>query len=132
MKFSEFATDIESEENGRWFELGEGASIRLRSFQSKVSQDVREALEAPYLALKRANKAIPSAEQETLLIKQMAKAIIVDWKGFMDDEDQEVAYSVKVAEEKLTSYREFRNLVARLVTDDDAYKVLAKEEAVKN
>jgi len=132
MKFSTFATDIESEENGKWFELGEGAKIKLRSFQSERSQKVRESLEAPYLALKRSGKGIPQGEQETLLIRQMAQAIIADWEGFTDEDDEVIPFSQKAAEEKLTTYREFRNLVARLVTDDDAYKAEAKEEAEKN
>jgi hypothetical protein len=132
MKFSEFATDIESEEDGKWFELGGGTKIKLRSFQSKKSQDVREALEAPYLALKRSGKGIPQSDQETLLIRQMAQAIIAGWEGFKDDDDNDVKFSAKVAEEKLATYREFRNLVAKLVTDDDAFKIQAKDDAVKN
>lgn len=133
MKFSTYATDETSEEQGKWFELGEGAKIKLRSFQSKKSQAVREALEEPYLALKRSGKGIPSGEQETLLIKQMAQAIIADWEGFTeDDETTLIPFSVKAAEAKLTEYREFRNLVARLVTDDDAFKAQNKAAAVKN
>jgi hypothetical protein len=133
MKFSTFATDIESEETGKWFELGEGTRIKLRSFQSKRSQEVREALEAPYLALKRTGKGIPQKEQETLLIKQMAQAIVADWEGFTEeDEVTELPYSVDAAEAQLTKYREFRNLIAKLVTDDDAFKVQDKAEAEKN
>lgn len=133
MKFSTFATDVESEENGKWFDLGDGARIKLRSFQSKRSQEVREALEAPYLAMKRTGKGIPQAEQEKLLIKQMAQAIVADWEGFTEDDDvTEIPYSPAAAEDKLNKFREFRNLVARLVTDDDAYKLQAKADAEKN
>jgi len=133
MKFSTFATDIESEETGKWFELGDGARIKLRSFQSKRSSDVREALEAPYIALKRTGKSIPSEEQETLLIRQMAQAIVVDWEGFTEDDGETlVPFTAKAAEAKLSEFREFRNLVARLVTDDDAFKVQTKVEAEKN
>lgn len=132
MKFSEFATDTTSEEEGKWFELGGGARIKLRSFQSKKSGKVRETLEAPYLALKRSGKGIPQEEQEVLLIRQIAQAIIADWEGFTDDDDQPLLYNAKVAEKMLTDYREFRNTIARLVTDDDAFKLQEKEESEKN
>lgn len=132
MKFTDFATDTASEEDGKWFELGQGTRIKLRSFQSERSLKVRENLESPYLALKRSGKGIPQTEQETLLIKQMAQAIIVDWEGFTDENDAPVAYNAKTAEKMLNEYREFRNLVARLVTDDDAFKIQEKLESEKN
>jgi hypothetical protein len=133
MKFSTFATDVESEETGKWFELGDKARIKLRSFQSKRSQEVREALEAPYLAMKRSGKGIPQGDQERLLIAQMAQAIVADWEGFTEEDEETVLpFSVKAAEDQLTKYREFRNLIAKLVTDDDAFKVQNKAEAEKN
>lgn len=131
MDFNEFATDTSSEENGKWFNLSETARIKLRSFQSEKSQKVREQLEEPYLALKRSGKGIPQGDQEKLLIKQMAYAIVVDWEG-MKDSGKEAPFSASKAEEMLTKHREFRNLIARLVTDDDAFKASLKEESEKN
>lgn len=131
MDFNEFATDENAEENGKWFKLSATAEVKLRSYQSKKSLAVREALEEPYLALKRANKSIPAEDQERMLIEQMAKAILVDWKGFEED-GVTVPFSAKKALEVLTKYREFRNVIARLVADDDAFKLANKVEAEKN
>lgn len=131
MDFNDFATDIDAEENGRWFDLGSDSSIQLRSFDSKKSRDVRKSLMLPYTAKVRAGKELSDEEQEDVTIKQMAKAIIVDWKGFKEN-GKSIPFNAVNAENYLRKYKKFRNLVAQLVIEDDSFKAELKEDAEKN
>ena len=131
MDFSTFATDAIAEQDGKWFEFGTDARIKLRSFSSKISRDVRKTLEKPYIGLTRSGTSLPDDILEDLLVKQMAKALIVDWSGFTD-EGKEIPYSSDVAETLLSKYPKLRDRIAKIIADDESFAAEAKVQSEGN
>jgi hypothetical protein len=74
--FDIFASDKESEEEGRWIELG-GTALKIRAFGAKAVTDLRESLMKPYAQLLRVGGKIPDDKNEEIGLKVLAGAVIV-------------------------------------------------------
>lgn len=135
-----FATDADAEENGRWFDIGPKAKIKLRSFSSAKSKEVRRKLERPYAAILRTGKNLSDEINEGIAIKQMAEAIIVDWRGLtttVTDAEGNVSqvdnpYSQGACLELLNASSKFRDFIAQVVINDDSFKPEDRDDGVKN
>lgn len=134
-----FGTDADAEEDGRWFFIGPYMEIKLRRFTCKISRKVRTKLEKPYRRGGFRGKELPEELAEAITIKQMAQAIIVDWRGknWKTDPDKKgnrrkIEYSQEMAQQLLDASMDFRNQVATLAFDMDGYRVEDKEETAKN
>lgn len=134
-----FGTDAGAEEDGRWFFIGPHMEIKLRRFTCKISRKVRAKLEKPYKRGGFRGKELPEELAEQITIKQMAQAIIVDWRGknWKTDPDKngkrrKIEYSVDNAQQLLDASMDFRNQVATLAFDMDGFRVEDKEETAKN
>lgn len=84
--FSRYSTDKTAEEDGQWVNYGDGLEVKIRRLNSAKSKEVRRRLEKPYVKQFR-GADIPDSIQEMLLNQQLAKAIVVDWKGVPDPEN---------------------------------------------
>lgn len=131
MDFNTYLTDSAAEQDGKWFDFGPDAKIKLRAPSSNKSREVRKSLEKPFVALTRAGQTIPDDKLEEILIKQMAQALIVDWSGFTDN-GVALDFSATAAEALLVKYPRLRNIIAKIISDDEAFSVAQKEDAVKN
>ena len=148
MNFHEqFATDKKAEQDGRWFDMGPDSRIKLRSFTSQKSKEVRRDLETPYAAILR-NGSLSDEINEDIATKQMAQAIIVDWENFQDvvvddngnivlDENGDpktevVQHSEANALRMLKKYHKFREFVAATVINDDSFKAKLRGDAEGN
>lgn len=129
--FSRFAMDDKKEEQGVWVDFGDGIKVKVRRFKSKASQDARKELEKPLTAEIRRGP-LEEKVQEDLLIKQMAKAIIVDWKGVTDEDGEELDCDFESKYYILKQLPEFRDEIAAIALDRDAYKAGLDEEGEKN
>jgi hypothetical protein len=131
MDILDYATDETAEQDGKWFDIGVDTQVKLRSYTSQKSRDVRRQLDKPYVGITRSGGVIPDDVQEKLLIQQMAKAIIVDWKGLKENK-VEVPFSATKAEELLTKYPRFRNMIASIVASDSSFSAEILEASEKN
>jgi len=91
--FDIFAVDKESEEDGRWIELGSGTAFKLRAFGAKAVSDLRDNLMKPYAQLVRVGGKIPDDKNEEIGLKVLAGAIIADWKNVKNAAGELVPYS---------------------------------------
>lgn len=82
-----YSTDKTAEEDGQWVDFGDGIEVKLRRLNSVKSRDTRRKLEKPYAKQFR-NQDMPDSVSEMILNNQLAKAIVVDWKGIPDPEDE--------------------------------------------
>lgn len=80
---SRYATNKNLEEDGVAVDFGDGIEVTIRRLNSAKSREVRRRLEKPYTKGFR-GQDMPESLQEELLNKQIAEAIIVDWKGVPD------------------------------------------------
>lgn len=75
-----YRTDKSLEEDGTWVDYSDGLMVCVRRLNSAKSKEVRRKLEKPYSKAFR-GQDMPESLQEELLNKQLAEAIVVDWKG---------------------------------------------------
>lgn len=78
--FEKYSTDRVAEEEGQWVEFGGGVEVQVRRLNCDKSKKVRRKLEKPYVKRFR-NMEMPDDIQELLLNQQIAKAVVVAWKG---------------------------------------------------
>jgi hypothetical protein len=83
-----YKTDRKLEEEGVWVDFGDGVEVKLRRLNSAKSKEVRRKLEKPYEKQYRNGREYPDSLQETLMNKQLAEAIVVDWKGIPELNEQ--------------------------------------------
>lgn len=128
-------TDSSAEEDGRWFKdiFGDGTNIdvKLRHITCSESMNVRRRLD-------RANRRLmvkgeyPTPVAIKLLIEQVAEAVLVDWRGIIDREGNEIPYSKDAAIKLLTELRTFRDGIVAMAQSIDNFRVEDREEAEKN
>jgi hypothetical protein len=119
--FSRFKTNTDKEENGVWEDLGDGIKIKIRRFKSRAAQEARKALEEPYQSRLRFGGKLTDEEAQEILVRQMSKAIIVDWDGVTDEEGNVLPCTEGAKYEVLKALPDFRDVVASLAIDRDNF-----------
>jgi hypothetical protein len=131
-------TDASAEEDGRWFNdfLGAAAKgdIKLRSFTSRKSIDVRNQLDMQNVRLMKPDGTWPREVSQKLLIEHLAQAIIVDWRGaaFRSKDGKEIPYSIDAARELLTRLPHFRMRVGALANRLEGFQAENQADVEKN
>ena len=103
-------------------------SFQIRSMRSPVVIKRNRQL-----LLTGGNKTKSDKQQEQLLIKLIAETVIQDWRGLLDDNDNEIKYSSEEAIKVLTEYREIADFLADESSKVENFRNIADtEEVVKN
>lgn len=126
-----FAMDAGREENGVWVDYGDGISVKIRRFKSRASQEARRELDKPHADVIRRGP-LPEALAEELLVKQMAKAIIVDWKGVTDADGNPLECTEEARYAILKELPEFRDEIFALSVERDHFKAKADQDGTGN
>ncbi|XAI96053.1 hypothetical protein [Microcystis phage Mwe-JY26] len=129
--FARFKTDEDREENGVWVDFGDDIKVKVRRFKSRASQDARKELEKPHQDVIRRGGLSEEQAQE-LLLRQMAKAIIVDWQGVTDEKGEPLPCTEDAKYSILKALPEFRDEVFGISIDRDAFKAKVDADAEGN
>lgn len=127
--FEYYTTDVESEENGKWFEeLQPGFSIKLRRVTSKAYLQARRRILKHNRKFAR-NGLFSPEQQERMLIEAMAEGLIADWRGpaMRDLEGNALPYSKEAAVMLLTKMPALRQEVIVICGTIDNFRVEARE-----
>lgn len=127
-----FSANVESAENGKWFDFGPTIKVKIRRFKSKKSRKVREDLEKPYKRASKFGTSLPDDVSDEITTHHIAKGIIVDWKGVTTKDGAPLPYSEAAAIQLLTDLPEFRDAVAEIALGLDNYRDEEKEEVEGN
>jgi len=127
-----FATDASAEEEGVWVEIGEGAAVKVARFGNKRHEKALDRLRKPYRNILRTGGEIPKDRAEAIVIESMAEALLLDWRGFEDDDGRAIAHDKETAIGLLTELKDFRNQVAAIAMEAETYRASALEAAAKN
>ena len=129
-------TDVEAEENGRWFKdiFGDGSDInvKLRRFTSKASIDVRRRLEKQYKPKQNSRGEYSEEVGTQILCDQVAGAIIVDWENVRGRDRQLLPFTYANARKLLMDLRVFRETVVIMSNAMDNFRLEQSEDAEKN
>jgi len=116
-------------DEGQWFDLGDGARIRLRSRDSKEVRNAIRRATRPHQAAIRADR-FPMEKMEAIMTDVMAGTIIVDWEGITEG-GKPVAFSVDTARRFVTEFPEFRRIVDAFASDLAAFNQEQRQEGVE-
>lgn len=130
--FDIFASDKESEEDGRWVELGLGTSLKIRAFGAKAVTDLREALMKPYQQLLRVGGKIPEDKNEEIGLKVLAGAVLADWKNVKNAAGEIVPYSQDEAYAILKALPKMASFVIQYSLEGQNFRDEAKEDGLGN
>lgn len=130
--FDIFASDKESEEEGRWIELGMGTSLKLRAFGAKAVVDLRENLMKPFQQLVRVGGKIPDEKNEEIGLKVLAGAVIADWKNVKNAEGEVVPYSADEAYAILKALPKMASFVIQFSLEGQNFRDESKEDGAGN
>ncbi len=128
---TQFETNEQLEIDGVWEDLDdEGAGLLiarvgnkayLKAYQ-KVPIGVRRQLDSG---------SLPEGMGENIVCKLLARTILLDWRNLAND-GEEIPYNYENALKMLTSYKDFRDLVWTISTDQSRFREEALEEEAKN
>ena len=114
--------------------------VQIRRLKSRTSTSAREELNKPYANEIRRGALSPDV-YEDLLIRQLAKGVIVGWEGVKlsdvralseGEEDVEVPYNFENAYAVLKNLPEFRDEIFAVSVERDVYTKSADEDAKAN
>lgn len=128
----EFATDKSAEIEGTWMSIGDGAEVKVARWNNPSHKKVLERLRKPYRSMLMAGRDIPDDKAEEIAIESMVEAILLDWKGFSDDDGKELKYSKEAAKLLLTELKDFRDMVSGLSIASETFRKQEVEEIAKN
>jgi len=126
----QFETDRALEEEGVWYDVGDGGRVKVARANNRRFRDRFRAL-ARGKERQIQQNILPEDVAEELLCKAMAHGLLLDWSG-IEDNGAAVAYSEQAATEMLKRYPDFRRLIDALADNMEAYRAAREEDAEKN
>lgn len=135
MKLSSLKVNTTLEKDGVWVQLdiGEDIYVKVRSSDCPQHQKRTRSFAAKHWRQMSSGKMDPILEW-TETGKALADAVLLDWKGLLDDEGNEIPYSLRLATELMTNreYKEFRKAVVRAADDEANFQAEVEAEALGN
>lgn len=128
-----YKTDKNLEESGVWVDYGDGIEVQIRRLNSAKSRETRRRLEKPYTKGFR-GQDMPESLQEELLNKQVAEAIVVDWKGVPDpdNEGKELPCTPENVLKMVQRFPDFRDDIMAASMERATFQQEELKEAEKN
>lgn len=139
-----FGYDKKAAEEGAWFDLGDGARVKMRSltrnygyedFARREGERIR-AEKAQYAArnkLVTIDKGLQLTQEEVdrLARRAFARYVVLGWEG-IEEGGSALPFSAEAAERLFDAYPSFYDLLLQAVTARDAFSLAAEEELEKN
>lgn len=131
-----FQTDSKLEEDGAWVEVNGfyGLKIKVRRLRSEASMKAYERIVVETFGegKLRTPNDINKDQSLEILKRQLAEAVLIDWKNLRDTETgEEIPYSVEAALE-LMEIADFREFVYQAASERDTFRGKADAEAEGN
>ena len=125
-----FGTDITAEKEGVWYDLGNGAQIKVARLGNENNKRVSKRISTPYkFQIQRGT--LSDDVQLQLSIAAIAESILIDWKGLIYD-GVAIEYSVDNAIKLLTELKDFRDQVIVIANDLELFRQKEVQAEEKN
>jgi hypothetical protein len=130
MKIEKFGTDEQAEIYGVWKAIGEDAKIKVaREGNQRYLNAIRDKLAAAQYV---SPLDMPEDEWNKLHNEAIAETILLGWEGLEDEEGNVPEYSVELAVEWLTKYKEFKKIVLAISSNVEHYRTAAVNRVKEN
>lgn len=130
--FKTFATDEQLEIEGRWVPFNDKTSFKIaRAYNKQFSRMFQREFKANKLALE-AKGASAENLADDIMCNVMAKTILLDWKGPLSINGEDLSKYSQDNAVKALKLKEFRAWVNQHADDSAAFKVHQDEEDEKN
>ncbi len=121
-----FGTDKAAESDGKWFDVGDGARLKVARSNNPTYRRELARLLTPHRAAVRAGTIQPEI-LDPAICRALARGVLKDWEGLVIG-GKVVKYSEEAAEKVLLDYPDFRDLVSELAEQREAYLAEEVEE----
>lgn len=131
-----FSTDKNLEEDGAWIDVNGfyGLKIKVRRMRSEASMKAYEKIvnETFGEGKLRTPSDINKDQSLDVLKRQLAEAVLVDWKNLRDAETgEDIPYDIETSRE-LMEIDDFREFVYQSATERDSFREQADDDAEGN
>ncbi|UTC28378.1 hypothetical protein GURKE_03520 [Brevundimonas phage vB_BpoS-Gurke] len=130
--FELFSSNRESEEEGRWIELGEGTAFKLRAFGAKAVVDLRDSLMKPYQQMIRVGGKMADDKNEEIGLRVLAGGVIADWRNVKNADNAIVPYSADEAYAILKALPKLASFIVQFSLESQNYRDEAREDGAGN
>lgn len=131
-----FATDECLEEDGAWVDVNElyGLKVKVRRLRSDASIKAYEDIVRESFGEQKIRRPedLNATQSGDILTRQLARAVLIDWKGVYDEDGNEIPYSEEAALAALTDMKDFREFVYQAANERDTFREKADADAAKN
>lgn len=131
-----FATDTSLEEDGAWVTVNDfyGLQIKIRRLRSDAVIKAFEKIVRETYGDGKLRKPgdLNPEESDDILRKQLAEAVLIDWKGLRDSETGEDIEYTKDMSYQLMGIKDFREFVYQAANERSTFREESDEEAEKN
>jgi hypothetical protein len=119
----------ETEQTGQWFDLGQGARVKVRAVTHKAFKKDLEIKMKPHLRLKRMGTLDPKIEDD-LTAEAMARHIFVEFEGLEENGKKlENNYETRL---RLIRDTKLGNYIGAIAIDIDNFTSEIEEEGIEN
>ena len=134
MKLSDLKSNVDAEEEGVWVTMGGGWEAKIRSTQCKAA---RQLAQKQLLKNRRyyARRETPPIEvQDKDALDLVVLVLLADWRGLVDDEDNEVKCTRENAYAILSDpeYREMLDDISDAAGTKETFRRVSMEEDLGN
>tara|TARA_R110000787_G_scaffold5686_8_gene20553 strand:- start:9961 stop:10365 length:405 start_codon:yes stop_codon:yes gene_type:complete len=119
-----YAKDKSLEQDGKWFQVAEGVEFKLKRMGGSNATNVnkiRANIIKPHVRLIEKNLLDKDVEKG-LYVKVFVQACLVDWKGLLDHDDQEIPFTKEFAQELLKETPDLFDDLVDLANEGESYK----------
>lgn len=128
--FARFRTDEAAENEGVWFEVGEGFEIKVaRLGNRKHAETYARLTSTPAVRGVVADKKLTDEQAIRIMVEAMADAILIDWKN-LEEDGNPIPFSREKALE-LLDVKDFRALVHDFASQQSNFRVKQIAEATE-
>jgi len=130
-RFSNFTTDADKESEGVWIDYTGDFKLKICRIGCPAFKEFMLKRGKPHMRSMEAGSLDPNIADD-LMKDALAQTIIKDWKGLLDDKDEEIPFSTETARQLLDTPGDFYDEVFTLAKQRENFKIDKTEGTAKN
>ena len=125
-----YGTNKEDEANGKWFDITEDFSVKLKRMGGENGKKIAEkrALLFKPFATQIKKNTLDEATQTSLFMRVFTDAVMTDWKGLTDENGQDIPFSSDYAHKLLTEMPDLFYDLLDIAQDRHSFNIQEREE----